>query len=252
LELAPRPSPLFGEAPSRGSRKDLLRYLDRGGMPSLFHVRHEGERMRLFEDWIQLTCERDVMQSKKGRIDGDLCRRLLELAATLDEPNAASMATKVRASPRTVAAHLGVLTQIFALMEVKPHPLGSGKPLYFPADCGIAAALGASFRRKLETWLYVEAFSQWSYADPANPPRFSYLRSKTGNRLDLIIEDARHLTAVRLMDSERFDRRELTLLNSFAEKAGTTGKSIALRAVGGLGQELKEGKTLILPWERLA
>ncbi len=233
----------------RCTRKDLLRYIGRGGMPSLFHVRHEAERARLFEDWIQLTCERDVLQAKKGKIDTDLCRRLLELSATLEEPNAAAMAARVRAGGKKIATHLNILTQIFALVELKPHPLGSGKPLYFPADCGIAGVLGADFKRRLQTWFYIEAFSQHSYADLPSPPRFSYLRSKTGNRLDLILEDARTITAIKLMDEERFDRREIALLSSFSKKIAASGKQVSLFAYGAIDAPFKDGRIAIRPWE---
>lgn len=46
----------------RVSRKDFLKHLERGGLPGVFFVYDQNERESLMNDWITVTCQRDLMQ----------------------------------------------------------------------------------------------------------------------------------------------------------------------------------------------
>ncbi|MBI4406127.1 MAG: ATP-binding protein [Deltaproteobacteria bacterium] len=45
-------SAIFANEKTRISRRELMRYLERGGMPGMFAIRDESERIALLEDWL--------------------------------------------------------------------------------------------------------------------------------------------------------------------------------------------------------
>jgi predicted AAA+ superfamily ATPase len=89
-------SPVLAQEKPRLSRAQLVNHLKRGGMPGIFAARSDEERESLLRDWLALTAERDIMLIPKLKLDSDLCMRIFELIATLDEPSAANIAARHR------------------------------------------------------------------------------------------------------------------------------------------------------------
>ena len=82
---------------------DVLRYLKTGGLPGICFSRSEEHRDFLFQEWIDLTCLRDIHQIKNLKLDGELARKILTQTARLEEPTKAAIASALRENPQKVA-----------------------------------------------------------------------------------------------------------------------------------------------------
>lgn len=219
LELPPNPSrkrSLLNETP-RATRTQLLHHLDRGGMPGIFATRDPGERENLLRDWLDLTTQRDALLFPKVRIDPDLCRMILKKVATLEEPDAGSIAKVLRKDLRRIKTHLEVLTSLFVLHPLPPHPAGTGKTQFFLCDVSFARILGADFERQLYTWLLQEQLSQRAYRDDRDSKLFFY-RTPKGRRVHLLVEDKSGVSAIKIFPEERVLERDITILKALTEK----------------------------------
>lgn len=130
-------------------RPDLVRYLTRGGFPGIFSVRQDDQRKFLMSEWVQLACQRDIHQFSKSKFRSELARDILTQIAVLAEPNCSNISRALKKRPKTVFRHLEALKKLFVIHELSPHPLGTGKALYFHFDTGVATFLGANFYRQL-------------------------------------------------------------------------------------------------------
>lgn len=241
----------FDSAASRVTRPQLVRYLNRGGYPGMFAIRSEVERIQKIEDWLTLTCERDALLFPKLKGDPDLCRKILATLATIDEPSVSRVSQTLRSNPRKTATQFEILMQLFVIHRLNPHPLGTGKPLYFLNDPGIATHLGADFARKLETATLLEQLARRAYS-LKKPPGIYYYRTSKGARIHLVTEIApKILSACKIVAHERFDRRELEILAAFAVKARKANFSVHRTALGGTGGKHKEARVALVPWEAL-
>jgi predicted AAA+ superfamily ATPase len=238
----------------RVSRSQLLQHLERGGMPGVFAVRDRSERESLLRDWLDLTTERDVMLFPKIQADPDLCRQILEKVATLDEPDAGSIAKALKRDLRRVKTHLEILTSLFVLHVLQPHPTGTGKPWYFLCDVAFAKLLGAGFERQLHTWLVQEQLSQRSYRDLRDALLY-YYRTPKGRIVHLLLEDTSGLSAIQLFPEERVLERDMALLRGLAAKVSSPKVELLglapARASFAAGPGRK-GRIEIYPWESLA
>ncbi len=145
------------------TRAQTMKYLSSGGMPGIFSVRDDEQKDALFQDWIDLTCLRDLQQFKSLKLDSELAYSILKLAATLEDPTRTAMSRALRVDPRKIGSHLTALCELFVLMKLNPHPSGTGKPIYLPLDTGVAAHLGAPLLRRLHIWLAIERMAYNQY-----------------------------------------------------------------------------------------
>lgn len=243
--------------PSSGpriTRQNFMTYLKKGGMPGIFAIRDDIERAAVIEDWIFLTIERDVHSFPKITVDSDLCLQILQQVARLPEPNATHIAKTLRRSPKIVLKHLKILLALFVLHKLDPHPLGTGKPLYFLCDVTFAQSLGATFERQLYTWLIQEQLSQRAYRSASQDQLFFY-RTTKGSYIHLIIESkTQERVALKLFSEERLDLRELEILKAFHNHCSENNK-IQLMGLGPsrftFNSDPKQ-KIEIFPWESLA
>lgn len=240
--------PFFLSNKLRIKRAELMRYLVRGGMPGIFAVRSDTERESLLRDWLTLTCERDALHFPRVKIDPDLCMQILILIATLDEPDLPSITKSVKRDPRRVKTHLEVLSTLFSIYTLLPHPLGTGKPRYFLCDVAFAALLGANFERQLYTWVMLEQLAQRSYQDKFSSALYFYRTSK-GSLIHLIASSKNELSALKIFSEETVNERDLEILRAFSKKASRS--DIRLFGLGASRQTRDSGKIEIYPWESL-
>lgn len=230
-------------------RKDLLRYLDYGGLPGVFSIRNRSEVAQKLQEWLKLTCERDVLQVKRLKPDPDLCFLIMETLAHLEEPSATELARRLRVSTKRIQTQLKALSQIFALHRLDPHHLGTGKSLYYLVDSGLGHLLQASFLSKLTIAIITECFAKESYQAVA-PCRFSYFRNTKGSTIPLLIElGPKQIIAVKWSDREKMDLRELAILKSFSEKTAAHGIKTELVFLCGVTHKTRAEGVTILPWE---
>lgn len=227
------------------ARTDLLRYLKNGGMPGIFAVREEGAQNDLFQDWVDLTCQRDIHQFPKLKLDGDLAYGLLKLSATLPEPTQSAMARALRTDGRKVGTHLRALCALFVLQKLAPHPSGTGKPIFLPVDAGIARFLGAPRSRCLHVWLLVERMSANAYSVEKRRS-FSYYRSPGKNWVHLVEERiGGGPLAFQVFEGERIRKTDVLLLKAFlARNPGAKGALLAP-----VPERMKVAGVWVEPWE---
>lgn len=240
-----RISKLLLESP-RISRAQLLKHLSLGGMPGIFAVRDDSERIRLMEDWLKLTCERDALQVHGVKIDPELCFLILEQVAKLDEPSTTHIAAALLRDPRRIKTHLTVLETLFVVQKISPRSGSSGKPVYYLLDTAIAHHLGAPLYKCLLTLMKTELDALIAYH---NVPRttMTYFRSRAGGTIHFVIENPEEVAAIKVLRSEALDLREIEILKSFQNKI--SGKKLYCYAMGGGRLSLKKEKIEVHPWE---
>lgn len=232
----------------RIKRREILRYLESGGMPGIFATRNPSERDSQIQDWVALTVERDALQIPTRKLNSVLLRRLLREVALQSEPDSANLSRSLRLSSVSVRVMLEALKTLFVIHEIPPHPQGTGKPHYYLCDPGIAAWLGASFERQLETWFYLEQLSKIASHGLEGVVEFSYYRTTKGSVIHGVWEQNSKISLLKLDFSERIDERELLVLESAKKKIFT---SASLHFLSGVSMSEKIREVRILPWESL-
>ena len=233
---------------SRFNRAQLLRYLQCGGMPGIFAIRSDSERDSLYRDWLSLITERDILTFHGVKADSDLARDILNGIANLEEPSLQSLASSLRKDSRRIKTHLALLQQLFVIHSLKPHPLGTGKEVYFLCEPALARILGASFERQLWTWLVLEQLSQRAYMDDPEHSLF-YYRSSKGSIIHLVVENKNNkLFALKIFPQERITSRDLNILRAFGEK---TKNQAILCGLGAASQKHDNGNIKVYEWESL-
>jgi predicted AAA+ superfamily ATPase len=207
-----KPTPCFLTVKPRANRRDVLRFLESGGMPGIFATRNLSERASQIQDWVSLTVERDALQIPTRKLNPVLLRRLLREIAHSPEPDSAHLARALRLSSVSIKVMIEALKTLFVVHEISPHPAGTGKPRYYLCDPGIAAWLGASFERQLETWFYLEQLSRLASHGLDGVVEFSYYRTSKGSLIHGVWEQENTVSLLKLHPAEQIDERELFVL----------------------------------------
>ena len=210
------------------NRATLLKYLTAGGMPGIFSLRNHEEIHSLYQDWVELTCYRDLQQFQGLKLSGEIAIQILRLASTLEEPTRANFARTLRLDPRRVETHLKALCELFVLQKLEPHPSGTGKPIFLPFEVGLADYFAASRERKLHVLLVNERMAANSYYN-IKQNVFYYYRS-SGRQVVHLLEAGMdgHLTAFQIIDHERIKKTDALLMAAFLKKnRGAEGRVLA-------------------------
>lgn len=231
---------------SKLDRRALMQFLTRGGLPEVFAVRSDEERENLLQDWLALTCERDLLRVKIKSLDPLLARKIITQIALLPEPSAGQIARSLKVDTRKVQSHLRALETLFVIHPLHPHQDGTGKTLYFLFDVSLATLLGAGFERQLHTFAIQESMAKISYLGIRNRELFFY-RGRKGGMIHLVIQEKEKLSAIKILAEERIDMRELMGLMAWKKK----NPKVSLYASGSQRVSLKKEKIEIYPWEAL-
>lgn len=226
------------------SRRELMQFLTRGGLPGIFAVRSDEERDNLLEDWLALTCERDLLRIKSKSLDPILARKILTQIARLTEPSAGEIARALRVDNRRVQSHLNALEALFVVQPLHPHRDGTGKTLYFLFDVGLVTLLGAGFERQMHTLAVSEILTRISYLG-IRDCELCFYRGRKGNIIHLVLQEKENIFAIKILAEERIDLRELMGLMAWKKK----NKNVSLYALGPQRVTLKKEKIEIYPWE---
>ena len=230
------------------TRDVFLRHLNRGGMPGIFYIHSDQERLSLMRDWLQLTTERDIQQIPGPKKDSGLAFEILEQIATLDDPTAMEIAKKLRISARKIASHIDALKTLFAVVQLDPSKFGSGKPRLYLCDVGFAKELGASFKRQIET-LYLQELMAWqSYKGGVD--ELSYYRTSKGSIVDFIFRDSsKTYNCIKIHDRESVNQLDIRNLQSLAKKFD---EPMTLICAAGTTRVQQLAGVSIVPWEFIA
>jgi|GEM_PF-6915786 predicted AAA+ superfamily ATPase len=225
-------------------RNDLMKYLKHGGFPGIFIVKDETERRSLFEDWLNLTTERDIHQLKKYKLDSDIALQILRAIARLDNPTLVQISREVRASTKKILNHLSALKKLFVIFDVTPIKGSSGKAQYYLTDVGLLDFFNSTFEKRLTTWLYLEFAAQLSYKGHGQI-QFHYYKHRASSSIHLICSVNNINYAIKLIFSEGFDKRDYLVFDAFKKKF----KDVHCYAFYGGNQKLQHNGILIYPWE---
>ena len=227
------------------TRADCLKFIKSGGMPGIAFVRDEKARSDFFQDWVELTCQRDIHQFKRLKLDTNLATQILKLCATAEEPTAAHIAKVTRANSKKVGTHLAALTELFVLNRLDPHPTGTGKSVYLLLDSGISNHEGGSMVRGLQILLLNERLVKTSYSS-TKPCVYQFYRSTGKNMIHLIEEEASgKIRAFQIFDKEVVKKPDLELLKAFKKKNPKAELHLLAPVTEGWNFE----GVRVLPWE---
>ncbi len=217
-------------------------------MPGIFATRSKTEREGQIQDWIALTVERDALQIPTKKLNPVLLRRVLREIATTSVPDATSLSRALRISSVSIRGILEALKTLFVIHEIHPHPLGTGKPMIYLCDPGIAAWLGAGFERQLETWFYLEQLSRIASHGLEGSVEFSYYRTTKGSIVHGVWEQGKTTALLKLDVTERVDERELLILESARKKAFPGAE---LHFLSGVRHPENVRGVAVSPWESM-
>jgi predicted AAA+ superfamily ATPase len=233
------------EHPRSAEQLELLKYLERGGLPGICFVREEANRAALFQDWVDLTCYRDLQQFKKLKLGGELAYQILRQTALLKEPTQSEIANTLKVNSRKVATHLEALKQLFVITALNPHPSGTGKTIFIPFDSGVAHFLGADRTRCLQIWLLNERLVYDSCFHQKRSS-FFYYRSTGKKMIHLVEEKAdQKIVAFQVITHEAIKKIDSELMKAFLNK-NKKAKGFVLAP---LSEKLKLNQVQYLPWE---
>jgi predicted AAA+ superfamily ATPase len=248
LDLNPQKQVPFIQNKSRVQRRDLLKYLERGGLPGIFSVRSNSEYSSLISDWIRITTERDLHHIKKFKLDSQIALKIMEQIARLETPSCSEISSHIKLSAKTVQRYLVALKSLFVIIEIAPAAGSAGKSLYYLVDTGLLSFLGASFERKLETWLYLELSSQLSYKDHFNQQLYYYMTPRR-SKIHALFQEHDKIIALKLNSTEKVDKRDLLIFEKFSSKFPQ--KSVEYFYLSGGLTSLKYKNIQIHPWESI-
>lgn len=227
------------------TKKQLLTYLDRGGMPAIFSVNDESARIALFEDWVNLTCTRDILQFKTLKLDPEITYRVLLECARQSEPSKNVISRVLKLDHRRTETHLKALCELFVLQKLSAHQASRGKPIYLILDCGIASYLGASFERRLEILMMNERLCKNSYFN-VKQKNFSFYKSARRNYIHWIEEDLNSaIIAIQILSQERIKKIDVELMRAFLTKNPTARGHI----LAPIPETMRINNIIVRPWE---
>lgn len=235
------------DASTRVTRKDLMQYLDRGGLPGIFAIRDDYDRTNQFEDWIDLTARRDIFQIGGFKPDSALARRILEFVARNSENSIGVVAKALSVDRRKITKHIEALKALFVIESLDVFPGSAGEEIYFLCDVGLANYLGASFDQRLRTWIALELRAQAVYRGELQNKYCTYLTSH-GSRIDFVLEKNDQVIAIKVLPYEHFSYQDLQILRAFKNKRP---KTICI-GLASRGDSQSEKGIAVLPWEVIA
>lgn len=230
----------------RCSRGELMKFLERGGMPGFFSIRENEVRNQMMRDWLALTVQRDLMQIPKLKLDSELAYSILEKLAILDEPTAGEVAKSLSVDTRKIQLHIRAMASLFVIIAVEPHQGSSGKERWYLLDTAFVKFFGGGFHRQLQTWLLNEILVTNSLRK--SPRKINYFRNSKGSVVDFILSEEKLKVAIQIFNRESVYDRDLNLLRSFGNKF----KGSTLLALSGGRQDHPHENLFVRPWEWLS
>jgi predicted AAA+ superfamily ATPase len=237
----------------RVTRLNLIRYLKQGGMPGLFGIKNENEKINALKDWIDLTVYRDVALFKDIKVDSELIIRILTAVSVLEESTAGAISKFLKVDLRKVKTHLNILTTLFVLHKIEPFKTSTGKTSYYFCDVGFLNYFEASFEKKLKTWVLQELLAQISYCQHQLKKVYFY-RTAKGSMIDFIICNKEKIeTVFKLFSDEKVNTKQFEILHFFKEKNKSHFLDDSKQFVlSGTITTIKTKEILIAPWESIA
>jgi predicted AAA+ superfamily ATPase len=235
----------FAETSSEAPElKGLQRYLKKGGMPAACFLRDETQIKRYWQEWLDTTCQRDLMEYSRGRLKSDLAYRILEATSQLEFPSASEIAAKLKVDARRVTTHLEALEALFLIRRWEPDSTSVGKCLYLPFDCGLAHYFSADLRRRWQVWVAHQTVNQCR-AQGQKDLNLQYNLTVRGSFVDFVFE-----REVFLFNDEAYPSTRL-LKSIAAIRKRLPRHKIKVCSMTDQEEQRIDTRTVSSPWSRL-
>ncbi|MDR0764427.1 MAG: ATP-binding protein [Synergistaceae bacterium] len=224
-----------GNAPQY-TQEDLLEIICSGGYPEVLTRKSEKRRTAWFESYITALAERDIRDIANIQDRGGVIRLLGLLAARSASLFNQSEISKASAIPNsTLSRYISLLEATFIIYFLPPWSSNLGKrliksPKIHLVDSGLAAHLcgsdngglgrGLSLAGKLfESFVVGEILKQSGWTE--HPVRLYHYRSRTGDEIDLLLEDrSGNIAAVEIKLSQTITNRDVKSVSGLRDALG--------------------------------
>jgi uncharacterized protein len=232
-------STLISAAPSTTTRDDYIARIAAGGFPMAMS-RSETARNRWFDDYVNLSLQRDVQELSRIRQKEALPRLLARLAAqTAQVLNIRAVAEQVGLTPDTGENYTRLLEDVYLIHRLPAwgktlRARAVATPKLHLVDAGLAARLlrlSASkltrpdatsqqqFGHLLETFVVLELLKQASWLEGIAGT--GHWRTHDGIEVDLVLEfDDGRIVAIEVKAGSRIAGRDLNGLRGLREALG--------------------------------
>ena len=214
-----------------GDAFDLTRALHHGTLPGLLRLTSDEERKAFLRAYA-LTYLKEEVWAEQFIRKLDPFRRFLAVAAQCNGEilNYSNIARDIGADHKTVASYLEILEDTLLGFLLEPYHESVRKrqrqaPKFFFFDPGVARALSGTLNVELvsSTYGFGRTFEHFVLSEIVRLSdyrqkdyRFSYLRTKDGAEVDLIVERPGSRTAlVEIKSTDRVDERDIRDLCRF-------------------------------------
>jgi len=235
------PRSLVDEQVSTIARDEYIRRVVTGGFPPVLRRDRPADRVRWFDDYIDLIIERDVVELTRVRQRRQLPLLLRQLASqTAQMLNIAKAATTIGMDRSTAENYTKLLEAVFLVHRLPAWgtTLGSrvgAAPKVHIVDSGLAARLLrltesklaaatapalSEFGHLLETFVVGEVYKQLGWLD--TPVQPGHWRTHDGDEVDLVLErDDGKVAAIEVTAASRVPTGKLRSLLKLRRKLGS-------------------------------
>jgi predicted AAA+ superfamily ATPase len=240
---------------------NLGTYLRFGGLPRVYALASEAEKIKFLETYALTYIQEEIWNEHLIR-DLPPFRKFLQVAAQMNGEvlNYSKIAVDVGADDKTVKEYFNILEDTLVATLLEPYDRSvrkrqsTGSKCYF-FDVGVKRAIEGSVGNKIvpgsseygrifEHFLMNEIFRMNSYRQLN--AQFSYLRTKDGAEVDLVIErKGMPTTLVEIKSTDRVSEGDAKTLQAFLP---SFPKAQAM-VLSNDSKEQKFGQVLALPWQ---
>jgi uncharacterized protein len=167
-----------------------LRQIGRGSLPVPLFAREERHQNSYYRLWLETSLVRDTARVYGRGYNPDLAWAILhKIGDTLKEGELPTL-SHFKQPARTVRRYLDALSQVYILQRIPAHELATGKEVWLPSDCGLAAEIagtknGEGMQLSLgRVYVLNEIQAQSEYL--GKPLHLSYYKTARSNPIDLI------------------------------------------------------------------
>ncbi len=245
-----------------GDSFDLDTVLSWGSLPEIFGL-DDSDRARLLKAYCNIYLKEEVVAEQLVRKVQPF-RNFLELVALQNAQlvNYARFAQDCGADITTVQAYFEILQDTLVGFELPPFHASIRKrqrknPKFYLFDTGVTRAMAGLLGGPLQprTALYGKYFEQFFVTEIRRLIRcreedwkLSYLTSKDGAEIDLVVDKGSERVAVEIKSTDRVDEKEVRAF----ERLGRDLRKARLIYVSRDGRSQRHGDVECLPWQEAA
>ena len=245
-----------------GSGFHLQSALTHGSLPGLQEIDSNDDRAAFLRAYA-LTYLKEEIWAEQAVRKLDPFRAFLEVAAQCNSEliNYTRIARDVSVDTKTVQSYFAILADTLLGFLLEPYHASVRKrqtqaPKFYFFDPGVKRALDRTltvevrphtfaYGKSFEHWVVIEAVRRSAYLD--NDFRFSYLRTKDGAEIDLVVERPGAPTAlIEIKSTESVSRDDVRMLERFrADMRHTHAYCLSLDPIA-----KRLGNVEALPWSK--